>query len=128
MPASFVLLRGIEAGRGFSDGNQRPIGALRGFWCSWAGAWTSWPPHGVNPSSIPCTELPRRLLPLIPTSLLVQQVLPEPDRIVILTKPKSPASCCPVCGHASGRVHSRYQRTLADLPWQGRIVALRVQA
>jgi transposase len=74
------------------------------------------------------TELPRRLLPLPPTGLLVQQVLPEPDRVVIPTEPKSPASCCPVCGHASGRVHSRYQRTLADLPWQGRIVALRVQA
>jgi transposase len=73
-------------------------------------------------------ELPRHLLPLIPAGLLVQQVLPEPDRVVILTEPKSPASCCPVCGHASGRVHSRYQRTLADLPWQGRSVALRVQA
>ena len=67
-------------------------------------------------------------MPLIPTGLLVQQVLPEPDRVVILAEPKSPVSRCPVCGHASGRVHSRYQRTLADLPWQGRIVALRVQA
>ena len=67
-------------------------------------------------------------MPLIPTGLLVQQVLPEPDRVVILAEPKSPVSRCPVCGHASGRVHSRYQRTLADLPCQGRSVALRVQA
>jgi len=28
----------------------------------------------------------------------------------------------------SQRLHSRYQRTLADLPWQGRPVALQVQA
>ncbi len=24
---------------------------------------------------------------------------------------------CPLCGRRSKRVHSRYQRTLADLPW-----------
>lgn len=28
-------------------------------------------------------------------------------------------STCPVCGTASGRVHSRYQRKLEDLPWEG---------
>lgn len=66
-------------------------------------------------------------MPLIPTGLLVQQVLPEPDRIVVLTRPKSPVCRCPVCGHPSGRVHSRYHRILADLPWQGRVVALHVQ-
>ncbi len=26
---------------------------------------------------------------------------------------------CPACGTVATRVHSRYQRTLADLPWQG---------
>jgi transposase len=29
------------------------------------------------------------------------------------------ARACPVCGHLSTHVHSRYQRTLADLPVQG---------
>ena len=28
-------------------------------------------------------------------------------------------SVCPSCSHESARVHSRYQRTLSDLPWQG---------
>ena len=28
-------------------------------------------------------------------------------------------SRCPACGRASPRVHSRYKRQLADLPWQG---------
>ena len=70
----------------------------------------------------------RHLLSLIPAGLLVEQVLPESDRVVILSRPKSPVATCPLCGVASGRVHSHYQRTLADLPWQGRIVALRVQA
>ena len=28
-------------------------------------------------------------------------------------------AACPACSHPSERVHSRYVRTLADLPWQG---------
>jgi transposase len=67
-------------------------------------------------------------LPLIPKGLLAEQVLPEPDRVVILSRPRSPTAICPLCGAASARVHSHYHRTLADLPWQGRVVALRVQA
>ncbi|MCU0625547.1 MAG: ISL3 family transposase [Gemmatimonadaceae bacterium] len=33
---------------------------------------------------------------------------------------------CPACGAAARRVHSRYARTLADLPWQGTRVQLAV--
>ena len=64
---------------------------------------------------------------MIPADLLVQQVLPEPDRVVILSRPTAAASVCPLCGKTSARVHSHYQRHLADLPWQGRVVVLRVQ-
>ena len=39
----------------------------------------------------------------------------------------SKCSTCPSCHRASTAIHSRYQRTLADLPWQGRHVTLRVQ-
>jgi mannose-6-phosphate isomerase-like protein (cupin superfamily) len=74
------------------------------------------------------SELSRHLLPLIPAGLSVLQVLPEPDRLIILTVPKSAGSSCPLCGGSTGRVHSRYTRTLADLPWQGRRVVLRVRA
>lgn len=31
---------------------------------------------------------------------------------------------CPACGHATSRVHSRYARTLTDLPWHGLRVRL----
>lgn len=34
---------------------------------------------------------------------------------------------CPVCQQFSGRVHSRYRRTIADLPWAGMSVKLLVQ-
>lgn len=35
---------------------------------------------------------------------------------------------CPACQRCSTRVHSRYWRTLADRPWGGRPVTIRVQA
>jgi len=72
--------------------------------------------------------LSKRLLPLIPAGLAVVQVLPTPERVTILTHPLSATAACPDCGTMSSRLHSRYQRTLGDLPWQGRAVVLRVQA
>jgi transposase len=68
------------------------------------------------------------LPPLIPAGLSVVRVLPAPDRVTIVTVPTSSRGACPLCGCLSGRVHSRYTRTLADLPWQGRAVAVRVRA
>ena len=35
-----------------------------------------------------------------------------------------PSGTCPVCKHQTSRLHSHYQRTLADLPWGGRSVCL----
>ena len=72
--------------------------------------------------------MPKRLLPLIPPGLAVVQVLPTPDRVTIVAQPRSPTVACPDCGTSSHSVHSRYERQLGDLPWQGRPVALRVQA
>ena len=69
----------------------------------------------------------KRLLPLIPDGLAVEHVRPEPDRITILVRPRCPSSPCPGCSMPSSRVHSRYKRRLADLPWQGRPVILRLQ-
>src|SRR5437879_5041147 len=38
------------------------------------------------------------------------------------------AVACPLCGKTTTRAHSRYARTLADLPWQGLAVSLRLEA
>jgi transposase len=72
--------------------------------------------------------LSRRILPLIAADLSVVQVLPAPDRVTIITVPKPSQSACPLCGDVSERVHSHYNRTLADLPWQGRAVSIQVRA
>jgi transposase len=72
--------------------------------------------------------LSKRVLPLIPASLIVNEVLSISDNVIIQASPCQASAPCPTCAHLSGRLHSRYQRTLADLPWQGRPVALQVQA
>jgi transposase len=38
------------------------------------------------------------------------------------------SSLCPGCGRRSSRVHSRYWRTIADLPWEGIPVRILLQA
>ena len=37
--------------------------------------------------------------------------------ITINLRARQITACCPLCGRRSKRVHSRYERTLADLPW-----------
>jgi transposase len=39
--------------------------------------------------------------------------------ITLVANTSSRVARCPVCGKQSGRIHSRYTRTLSDLPWQG---------
>jgi transposase len=68
--------------------------------------------------------LSKNALPFLPADLVVERLLPAPDRVVVVCHVRSAATPCPVCGRNSSRVHSRYQRKLADLPWQGRIVSL----
>lgn len=45
--------------------------------------------------------------------------------IVCLTSSRETGDC-PACGQPSGRIHSRYRRTVADLPWGERPVYLRL--
>lgn len=48
-------------------------------------------------------------------------------RVVVALASGRIVVACPVCGTPSQRAHSRYQRTLADLPWQGLAVTLRLE-
>jgi transposase len=67
----------------------------------------------------------------------VQALLPDPSclklnsvehqadgRVMIVATAIGSVGYCPACHHASDSLHSRYSRTLHDLPWQGSIVAL----
>jgi transposase len=62
----------------------------------------------------------------IPRSLHVETLLLDDDGLTILACAAATDAPCPRCGQRSDRVHSRYARTLADLPWAGVAVHLRV--
>jgi transposase len=51
-----------------------------------------------------------------------------PDVIEIHACCTSTSASCPVCGRPSSRIHSKYMRTLADLPWHGTPIRLELQA
>jgi transposase len=70
--------------------------------------------------------LPKRLLPVIPADLVVDHILSNAKQLTILTRPHQQSAACPSCAEVSARVHSFRQRTLRDLPCQGRPVVLRV--
>jgi transposase len=62
----------------------------------------------------------------IPRSLHIEALLPDEDGLTILASTAAPDVTCPLCGQLAHRVHSRYVHTLADLPWDGVAVHLRV--
>lgn len=69
----------------------------------------------------------------------VQSLLPDPSclklnsvehqvggQVLIVAAAVGSVAYCPACHHASHSLHSRYSRTLHDLPWQGSTVVLRL--
>jgi transposase len=49
--------------------------------------------------------------------LLVETLLMEEHGISLVLSATAPKAMCPACVHPACRVHGRYLRTLADLPW-----------
>ena len=66
----------------------------------------------------------KRVLPLIPSPLVVDHVELSSEAISIHCRFRSHTVRCPDCLQASQRFHSRYVRQLTDLPWQGRTVTI----
>jgi transposase len=64
-------------------------------------------------------------LPQCPGMRLDDLVL-TPSTVVALLVSTSSTTACPRCGTTTDRAHSRYRRTVADLPCHGRILALRL--
>src|SRR4051794_3450281 len=63
---------------------------------------------------------------LVPKGLKLQQLVSNRPRVRIYLSSTAPRASCPVCGCHSGRAHSRYERTVADLPCHGVPVTLHV--
>jgi transposase len=60
------------------------------------------------------------------SDLEIEQVAITPEAATLTVRTAGATANCPRCGHSSQRVHSRYRRKLADLPWQGRVVMVRL--
>ena len=59
-----------------------------------------------------------------PARLALRHVSSDEKVITLSVQAIAPSGSCPDCGQPSTRVHSRYVRTPADLPWQGRAVRI----
>lgn len=62
-----------------------------------------------------------------PASIRPVSMSVKKDAITIVVKAVQKQSCCPQCHQPSAHRHSRYERTLADLPWHGVAIRLRLQ-
>src|SRR4051794_8901606 len=78
-------------------------------------------------------RLPRRrrcpMLPAclpVPRSLRFKALLLGDDGLTILAAAAGETARCPLCAHCADHVHSRYVRTLANLPWADVTARLRV--
>ncbi len=63
----------------------------------------------------------------IPSSLHVETLLLRDDGLAVLAASEGETASCPLCGCRADRVHSRYVRTLADLPWATLAIHLQVR-
>ena len=54
-----------------------------------------------------------------PNLLKIENIALYSGEVRLVVKTRLPKSSCPSCGRHSVKAHSRYQRHLADLPWEG---------
>jgi transposase len=61
-----------------------------------------------------------------PTSLHLLHRETEGNVITMVVRTTASQARCSLCGSPSTKVHSRYTRLLADLPWMGHAVRLKL--
>ena len=65
---------------------------------------------------------------LLPKGLRLESLGIQTGHVSIRVSSEARRSRCPVCGRDSYRVHSRYSRTVSDLPWHWVSVTLEIHA
>jgi transposase len=63
-----------------------------------------------------------------PAAIRLDCIRPSPSAITLVVRTTAPLAVCPRCHRGSRRVHSRYIRRVADLPWHGVSVKLELHA
>ncbi len=64
---------------------------------------------------------------VVPEGLSLVSAEVGPEEVSIAARAVTTAVVCPQCGEGSRSIHSRYQRSFADLPAHGRRVRLRLE-
>lgn len=62
-----------------------------------------------------------------PTEVQVQGLVAKAERIILVVQVIRRTAACPQCAQPSRRIHSYYERRLADLPWSGVPVEVRLR-
>ena len=62
-----------------------------------------------------------------PVALKLGKVIPQADEIIVVVETARTKAVCPNCQMVSTKLHSRYERRLADLPWAGIAVWLHLR-
>lgn len=65
---------------------------------------------------------------LVPSGFVVEDVAVDAERVMVTIRGPAASCRCPLCGAAARRVHSRYLRSLVDLPVGGRRTELVLRA
>jgi transposase len=58
--------------------------------------------------------------------LHLRQLIIEHERLTLVVVPTRRTARCPLCQRKSSRIHSHYERTIADLPWGSQPIRLRL--
>ena len=64
----------------------------------------------------------------MPAGFVVGSTMEEGDTTLVMARSVAGTAACPLCGTMSGRIHSRYQRHVSDLPCAGRRLRLHIAA
>lgn len=60
-----------------------------------------------------------------PAAIRLEQIISGQKSLTLVVTVRAPQAQCPGCRRVTSRIHSRYLRRVADLPWQG--VAVRLE-
>src|SRR5262245_809473 len=61
-------------------------------------------------------------------ALQLAKIVQQNDAVALFVTSIQTIIACPSCQGTNGKPHSRYERTVADLPWAGITVRLRLRA
>lgn len=62
-----------------------------------------------------------------PQLLKLEKIIQQADLITLVMSSKRDSAQSPSCQMVSSKIHSHYERTVADLPWEGIKVKLRLR-